>query len=672
MPLRDPQAFYAALDRFEALRHACKPGFRWSADGLELRWFARQGQQQRVCRVGTGEPLIGDEPARPEVAVTSAPRTFARELYLVPEFPVPEAPSPDGRWFAGLQGGELHLRSAVGQPDRTLTTGATQDLAWDLETVGVDPWSPDGCWLLATQVDRRGVWRDVRTRFDRPDGVVRIDHPRVQRAGEPIDIALPHLVPADGGPARRIDLGEMRDHFLRLVGWLPDASAVVLLRLSRALDRAELFLVDAASGRARPVLREQCATFLRLDSIIWPGPTGCDLLPGRRFLWQSEREGWNHLYLGELDADPDAPLLQLTRGAMVVQDVVRFDSERVWFRACEDGPRPYDMHLYSVPLAGGPVQRLSAGDGEHEAVFSRDGSHFVDTFSTPAVAPRSVLRRADGSRLAELDLADLSKLLGPQWTAPEEVVVTAADGKTLLHGVLYRPPGFDPGQRYPLLHWVYGGPQVRIAPKAFAPRSDNDILHHALADAGYLVLVLDARGTPQRSKAFQDVVWRSFVDHVVADQAGALRQLLARHAWIDPQRMGVLGRSWGASFALHLLASAPDLYRAAACTVPGFDPYGGLISEPYLGLPQDDPGPYRSAEPWALPQRIDKGARVLLMAGTLDSPQQWNLQRMSQLLVEADIAHQTLVFAEQEHVFEGTARRFHQRALRDFFDEALA
>jgi dipeptidyl aminopeptidase/acylaminoacyl peptidase len=213
---------------------------------------------------------------------------------------------------------------------------------------------------------------------------------------------------------------------------------------------------------------------------------------------------------------------------------------------------------------------------------------------------------------------------------------------------------------------------MRVCPKAFAPRSDTDLLHHALADAGYLVLVLDARGTPQRSKAFQDVVWRSFVDHVVADQAGALRQLLARHAWIDPQRMGVLGRSWGASFALHLLAAAPDLYRAAACTVPGFDPYGGLISEPYLGLPQDDPEPYRKAEPWALPQRIDKRARVLLMAGTLDSPQQWNLQRMSQLLVEADIAHQTLVFAEQEHVFEGTARRFHQRALRDFFDEALA
>jgi hypothetical protein len=106
--------------------------------------------------------------------------------------------------------------------------------------------------------------------------------------------------------------------------------------------------------------------------------------------------------------------------------------------------------------------------------------------------------------------------------------------------------------------------------------------------------------------------------------------------------------------------------------VPGFDPYGGLIYEPYLGLPQDDPRPYQAAEPWALPQRLDKQARVLLMAGTLDSPQQWDLQRMSRLLVEADISHQTMVFAEQEHVFEGDALRFHQRALRDFFDEALA
>jgi dipeptidyl aminopeptidase/acylaminoacyl peptidase len=673
MPLRDRQAFYDALDRFTALRRWATPGFRWSADGRELSWTAGQGDGAvgRACRLDAGEPRIVAAPQTCEEPAAPAWRTFPRETYLVPEYPAPEAPSPDGRWFASVRQGEVSLRSAGEEPDRTLTAGATEDIAWDLETAGVDPWSPDGKWLLATRMDRRAVWRDVRTRFDH-DGTVRVDHPRVQRAGAALDIVQPHLIPTGGGPARSIDLGEMRDHFLRLVGWLPDSSAVVLLRLTRALDRAELFVVDAQDARARTVFIEQCPTFLRLDPIIWGGPTGCDLLPDRRFVWQSERDGWNHLYLGELDAGPGAPLRQLTHGEMSVHDVVRCHGGEVWFRARVDGPRPYDLHLYRVPLAGGAVRQVSEGEGEHACLISPDGSHFVDTASTPCVAPRSVLRRADGMAVLELDRLDPAPLLGTHWTPPLEVVVTAADGQTALHGVLYRPAGFDPGRRYPLLHWVYGGPQMRVAPKAFAPRTDNDILHHALADAGYLVLVLDARGTPQRSKAFQDVVWRSFVDHVVADQAGALRQLMGLHPWIDPQRMGVLGRSWGASFALHLLAAAPDLYRAAACTVPGFDPCGGLIAEPYLGLPQDDPAPYRNAEPWALPQRIDKCARILLMAGTLDSPQQWNLQRMSHLLVEADISHQTLVFAEQEHAFEGPALRFHQRALRDFFDEALA
>ena len=594
-----------------------------------------------------------------------------REAYLVPDFPAPEVPSPDGRWLASLQHGELHLRSASGDADRTLTTGATDEVAWDLETIGVDPWSPDGRWLFACQMDRRAVWRGVRTRFG-ADGKVWVDQPRTQRAGTPIDIVQPYLTPTDGGPARRIDLGDMRDSFVRLVGWLPDASAVVFLRLSRLLDQAELFVVDAADCRASIVLREQSSTFLRLDTVIWGGPVGCDLLPERRFLWHSERDGWKHLYLGQLDGDPSKPLDQLTHGEMVVHDVVRCDTDWVWFRARADGARPYDLHLYRLPLAGGAAQRLSEGDGEHDVVFSPDGSHFVDTLSTPSVPPCSVLRRADGVLVIELDRPEVNTLLGAHWTPPQEIVVTAADGSTALHGVLFKPPGFDPSRRYPLLHWVYGGPQMRITPSAFTPRGDNDLLHHALADAGYLVLVLDARGTPQRSKAFQDVVWRSFVEHVVADQAGALRQLVAAYPWIDRRRIGVLGRSWGAAFALQLLAAAPDLYRAAACSVPGFDPYGGLIYEPYLGLPQDDPRPYRDAEPWSLPQRIDKQARVLLMAGTLDSPQQWDLQRMSRLLVEADISHQTLVFAEQEHVFEGAALRFHQRALRDFFDEALA
>ena len=673
MPLRDPQPFYAALQRFAALRRALACRFEWSEDGQELRWSLGDSaaQQQVSYRIGDTEPQVTAAMTSQLVAALAVRRTFMRETYLVPEFPAPEALSPDGGWLASLRQGELHLRSAVGDAERQLTTGATEDVAWDLETMGVDPWSPDGRWPFANQMDRRAVWRGVRTRFD-ADGSVRVDHPRTQRAGTPIDIVQPHLIPTDGGPVRRIDLGDMRDSFVRLVGWLPDASAVVLLRLSRLLNQAELFVVNTADCRARAVLREHSATFLRPDTVIWGGSLGCDLMPDRRFLWHSERDGWKHLYLGHLDGDPTTALTQLTRGEIVVDDVVRCDANWVWFRARAAGPRPYDLHLYRVPLAGGAVQRLSEGDGEHAVLFSPDGSHFVDTFSTPSMPPCSVLRLGNGALVTELDRAEVNVQLGARWTAPDEIVVTAADGVTALHGVLFKPPGFDPSHRYPLLHWVYGGPQMRIAPSAFALRGDNDLLHHALADAGYLVLVLDARGTPQRSKAFQDLVCRSFVDHVVADQAGALRQLLALHPWIDGQRVGVLGRSWGAAFALHLLAAAPDLYRAAACTVPGFDPYGGLIYEPYLGLPQDDPRPYQAAEPWALPQRIDKQARVLLMAGTLDSPQQWDLQRMSRLLVEADISHQTLVFAEQEHVFEADALRFHQRALRDFFDEALA
>jgi dipeptidyl aminopeptidase/acylaminoacyl peptidase len=323
-------------------------------------------------------------------------------------------------------------------------------------------------------------------------------------------------------------------------------------------------------------------------------------------------------------------------------------------------------------VSDGVQQCLTPGDGQHEIVFSPDGTQFIDTASSPSMPPVSELRNADGTRRSELWRADIAALLATGWTVPEEVVVTAADGHTALHGVLYKPPHFDPAQRYPLMQWVYGGPQMVHASHVFAPRpGGSDAFVHAMTDAGYLVLTLDARGTPGRDKAFQDIVYREWGEHVVADQAGALRQLLAARSYIDPARLGVAGRSWGGYFALRLLAQAGELYRAASCIVPGFNPYGGNIWEPYLGLPQDDPRPYQAAEPWGWPQQLSRSARVQLIGGMLDSSTLWDLHRMARLLVEADVSTQMLVLPEQDHVFEGLARRFHYRAVRDFFDEAL-
>lgn len=580
---------------------------------------------------------------------------------------MPEAPSPDGNRFASIRQRELFVRDENNR-GRLLTSGATDDTGWDLETVNTDPWSPDGRWLFACAVDRREVERTARTRFP-VGGAVGVDWPRAQRAGTPIDVMRPHFVPGDGAAPIPIDIGDTRDHFFRLVGWLPNARGAVFARFTRVLDRVDLLNADVATGEARTFFTETAPTFVRHSTIIWTEPVGCWLIDGDRFLWLSTRDGWTHLYLGTFAGEP---LLRLTDGAIVVHDVLHHDAHHVWFSASLDGSRPYDRHLFRAALSGGRMQRLTEGDGVHEIVVTSSEPRFTATVSAPQDAPRTRVLDAHGLASDPAQMFDPLPFVGEGWASPEELTFTAADGTTPLHGLLYRPSGLEAGRRYPLVHWLYGGPQIVSTPHRFGPRDDTQVLHHALAALGYGIFVIDARGTPGRSKAFADIVWRSFAPHVVADQVGALRQLIERRSWIDPGRIGVMGRSWGAHFALRLLADAPDLYRAAALVVPGLDPYGGLIYEPYLGLPQDEPEPYRAAEPWDCVARLARQARLLMIAGTLDSPCQWDLQRLSTMLVEADIAHHSLTFAEQEHTFFGAAQRFHDRSILEFFDAALA
>lgn len=619
------EAFYAARARYTALRMQLGSWTDWS-----------------------------DAPRKPAL------RWFNRETYLVPEWPMPEAPSPDGSLFALLDNREVAVRDADGNV-RRLTSGACDDGGWDLETANASPWSPDGRWLFACAVDRSAAVKTARTRFA-SDGSVTVDWPRSQRSGTPIDIMRPLLLPVEGGAPVAIDLGDTTDHFIRLLGWKNDSQLVFFVRFTRLLNHADLFAADL-SGKVRLVMKETAPTFLRNSTVIWAEPVGGWLLGDGRYLWLSSRDGWMGLYLGH--TDDGGALTRLTDAGMVVHDVLRWDEGQVWFTASEDSARPYDRQLYRMGLHGGAIEQLTAGDGVHDILFSADGTRFLDNWSSVSAMPQTILRDWSGNPISD------PKPPSAGAATAEEVTVLAADGVTTLHGVLLHPQGCEPGQRYPLVHWLYGGPQMASAPRRFGPRDDTQVLLYSLTAMGYGVFVIDARGTPGRSKAFADTVWRSFAPHVVADQVSALRQVVERNDWIDPQRIGAMGRSWGAHFTLRLMAAAPELYRAGVLVVPGLDPYGGLIYEPYLGLPQDEPEVYRAAEPWECVHELSPDARLLLMAGTLDSPQLWDAQRLSTLLVQADIAHHSLIFAEEEHMFFGDALRFHDRSILEFFDATL-
>ncbi len=655
-----PTAREAAYRNFPALVDNCRISAGWNAVGTLT--YAPGGSPPM-----TTDPLSGAPPAARAAASKSvaSERLFKREIWLSGEIEVPEVPAPGGRRFALLKEHDLWLRD--GATLRPLTTGGTFDHSWDIEASQPTPFSPDGGQLFALRYDRSRVFRQPQVDYLPRYEKLTLVH--MQKAGLPLDRPEAFIVPTDGGKPIAIDLGDTTDHYVRLLGWTPDGREVMMARYTRLFDRVDVLAADAATGAVRLVLTETAKTPVRLQhEVLWPNRNGFTMLSDGGFLWESQRSGWNQLYRYDRSGRPVATL---TTGNAPFSGIVRVDEAggKVYFYATREA-RVYDRNLYRVGLRGGRVERLTQGDGWHDVQYSPDGRTFIDSFSTVSTPPTHLLRRSDGSLVKLLATADISRLRALGWTAPEELRLKAADGVTDLRGVLYRPADFDPAKRYPLVEYVYGGPQSVYAPQKFCFDADfAKVRAAALAQRGYLVLILDGRGTAGRSRAFLDVAVGDWANHVVADHAGALRTLIATRPYIDPARVGVYGRSWGGYYAFRFLADAPDIYRAAVSIVPGLDPHGGMLYEPFLGMPDRNPRAYEDASPFRLAPKVQ--GRLMLVGTGLDSSTLVDVMKMSDAMVKADKRFDLLILPAQEHAILGSDADYMQDRIGEFFDTNL-
>ncbi|WP_033287678.1 alpha/beta fold hydrolase [Amycolatopsis jejuensis] len=596
------------------------------------------------------------------------PREFLRTAPLIDPQKADELTSPDGELLVSTAEGNIILRSAADGRPVPLTTGGSPEHEYRFDLV--DPaltalgmafpvcnWSPDSSRLAVYQVDNRGVHQAPQVHYlKREDELVQRYH---AQAGGPLERTTLHVLDVYGRPPVQLDLGDTTDSYPVHAAWLPDGSQLVVFVLSRDCRRVDVLLADAATGATRPVFSEEGESFLRIHHDVYFGRK-IGLFPtpdGTQLLYLSERSGWKHLYLYGLDG---TLVRQLTEGEWPVDYVHRVDEHYAYVSARLDQARPYDLHLARVPLAGGPIEQLSEQPGVHSMMFAPSGEALVDTWSTPADAPRSVLRRSDGSLLCELSAADTSQL---EWTPPQQFTVTAADGETELWGVLFFPADFDGTKQYPLVEYVYGGPQIAVAPHSFLGHFGRAA--HALAQLGYVTFVVDGRGTPERSKAFHDTAFHDWTGGLVPDHAAAVEQLKQRHSFLSDAKVGVIGHSWGGYSAFRLAAERPDLYAAAVSSAPGFDPYSSVLYECYLGFPQTDRDAYRKAETYPLASSME--AEFLLACGTSDHATWTDSMKLSEALIRAGKAHEFVVLPEQFHGFDGVHDAYFWRKVTTFF-----
>lgn len=512
-----------------------------------------------------------------------------------------EVLSPDKQKAAFLRDYNLWVRDIASGKETQLTTDGVKDNSYALDNAGwvksdrpVLMWSPDSRKIATFQQDQRKVGEMYLVE-------TKVGHPVLHAWKYPLPgdetVAMIQRVIVDVDAARVVRLqmppdqhrSTLCDHVVCRgsdwadVEWSPDAGRLAFVSTSRDHKDETLRIAEAATGAVRDVLQEHVATQYESGQ----GMVNWRYLPGsNEFIWYSERSNWGHLYLYDLTTGKLKN--PITSGDFVVTELLRVDEKTrlLYFLANgrEKGRDPYFSHLYRVGFDGRGLTLLTPEDANHNVALSPSGRFFVDTWSKPDVPPVTVLRDAHGDLLAALEKADISKLLETGWKPPQPITVKARDGATDLYGLLFKPASLDPNKKYPIINQIYPGPQGgSVGSRSFAAaRSDAQ----ALAELGFIVVMIDGMGNPGRSKSFHDAYYGNLGDNTLPDQVSGMRQLADRYPWIDIDRAGIWGHSGGGFAAADAMFRYPDFFKVGISEAGNHDnrEYEDDWGERYQGL----------------------------------------------------------------------------------------
>ena len=536
--------------------------------------------------------------------------------------------------------------------------GASRTLAADTakprpQWVGVN-WSPHSRKFTVSRDDLRGLRVYPMYSSTRPQPVDRSYY-----YATPGDSIVPtwdvHVIDVVEHTNVRVDLPATPSATVNAsTHWNRASDGFFLLNANRGPSRISLHSIDARTGEPTTVARDSTATWVEL-SHRWGGSNWDVVNGGEDVIWWSQRDGWAHLYRFD---DQGGLKNQIESGPYAVDAIQKVDSvaKRVYFTAWgEDGAFPYYARLFRVNFDGSELAALTPEEGTHRVTLFPKGDYFIDTHSTVESPPVITLRSAkDGEVLMELQRGDVEYLRSLRWTPPEIIKVKARDGVTDLWGLLYKPSDFDSTKSYPLLDHIYPGPQVGSVRNWGFSSSGSEA--RALAELGFIVVEIDHMGTPRRSKAFHDFYYANMGDNGIPDHIAGIRQLAARHRWIDLDRVGIYGHSGGGFASTDAIFRYPKFYKVAVSGAGNHDPrtYAWYWAGRYQG-PYDEAG-YREA---ANPTHAHKlQGKLLIMHGDLDSNvHPANSYRVIDALIKANKDFDMIIFPDAGHGFPRYAIR---------------
>lgn len=623
--------------------------FSWSEDGQSLL-IPLGGDLYHVV-LTDGEPQV-------------------RQLTKSDEFETDARLSPKGNYASFIRDNALWVVDIKKGKERRISPRARNAISYGVaefvaqEEMGRNTgywWSPDESYIAFTEVDESKV--DIVQRFDiNANGVTVIEqrYPRAGTTNATVRLAIQGL--RDAKPFWT-DLGAETDVYLARVNWLPNSEAVVVQRQSRDQRILDLIKVDIASEASDTILTEKADTYINLSNDFTA------LSDGSGFIWTSEASGFRHIEV----RSPEGDLIsQVTSGDWAVQAIQSVDEDagEIFFTGFKDTPLEQHLYVVSYKQPGEP-KRLTQPGMTHSISMAPDSNSFIATSSSPSQPPQVALYDRDGQRLRwiEENKLDEDHPYFPylaNHAVPEFGTITTDDGVELYYELL-KPKTMEEGKRYPAVINVYNGPHVQLVNHGW-----GDLLDQVYLQRGYVVFRIDGRGSDNRGKAFEEALYGHMGGVEVKDQYAGLK-FLKSQSFIDPERVGVRGWSYGGYMTLHMMLQDPDAFAAGASGAPVTDwlLYDTHYTERYMDLPSRNADGYKGSSVLPIADNLTKP--LIMIHGMADDNVIFDNSTSVYAHFQAkNIPFEMMTYPGQKHGFAGQERRKHlAHVMLNFFDRHL-
>ena len=575
--------------------------------------------------------------------------------------------SPDGRYVSFVRDHNVWVVNLADGKERAITQRGTEEirkgeLDWvypeELDCKAGYWWAPDSSAIAYLEMDERKVSQYPLVNFSSPSGEAEME--RYPAAGGANPIVRVYVAALNGEESRVMDIGAETDIYVPRVNWLTDSKHVAIQRLNRTQTTLDLLIADANTGKSRTILTQSDANWINISDDLY------FLRDGKRFLWSSERTGFRHLYLYDVEGKQ---LAQLTKGEWEISAVDAVDEAKglVYFTGTEKSP--LERQVYRVAFDGTGFTRLTHDDGTHAATFAPNAAAFYDTYSSAAAPPRQDLCRTTGSRVATINENKIAELADYHLSPMEFVTVKSLDGASL-NASMIKPPNFDAQKKYPVLVYTYGGPHAQVVRNAWG--GANFLWHELMAQKGYIIFSVDNRGSAGRGHAFETPLHFRMGAQELSDQREGV-QYLKSLPYVDANRIGIWGWSYGGHMTLHAMFEAGDDFKVGFAGGPVTDwrYYDSIYTERYLGLPQKNEKGYQDSSPVKYAAQL-KG-KLMIAHGTGDDNVHFaNTLSVINDLIEAGKYVEVLAFPGRGHgVSDPPARRVLMQRVTQFFLDNL-